>query len=178
MLHPTKADNQTPVCWCRPPQIPTEQTLHNYKQCQTHSYPVASASQTHRERRSLTDSLETDSVCTQIYHLPQALCPWPRCVCLNTAAVGQTWQEVLIYSHFEIKEGEALTLNMTNEEGIDFLSPLETGPGCVSRPEHIGVRVFLSFGMCVDSCVLPTHIPHSSKTKLCKKKKVWGFFAI
>lgn len=66
------------------PLIPTEQTLPNYKQCQTHSYPAVSTSQRHRERHSLADSVETDSVCTQISHLPCALCPWPRCVCLNT----------------------------------------------------------------------------------------------
>lgn len=83
------------------PLIPTEQTLPNYKQCQTHSYPAVSTSQSHREHHSLADSVETDSVCTQISHLPCALCPWPRCVC--PAEVGETWQEVLIYSHFEIK---------------------------------------------------------------------------
>lgn len=66
------------------PLIPTEQTLHNYKQCQTHSYPAVSALQSHRERHSLADSLETDSVCTQISHLRRGLCPWPRCVCPNT----------------------------------------------------------------------------------------------
>lgn len=55
----------------------------------------------------------------------------------HLADVGQTWQEALIYSHFEIKEGEALTLNMTNEGHIDFLSLLETGPGCVCRSEGL-----------------------------------------
>lgn len=85
MLHPTAADNQTAVCWCRPPLIPTEQTLHNYKQCQTHSYPVVSSPQRHAERHSLSDSLETDSVCALISHLPRALCPWPRCVSLSAS---------------------------------------------------------------------------------------------
>lgn len=45
---PLPSPIKMPVCQCWPPLIPTEQTLHNYKRCQTHSYPVVSAS--HRER--------------------------------------------------------------------------------------------------------------------------------
>lgn len=95
---------------------------------------MVSASHRHTERRSLSDNLETDSVCTQISHLPPSpLSLTQVCQPERPAEVGQTWQEALIYSHFEIKEGEALTLNMTNEGGIDYLSLLETGPGCVCR---------------------------------------------
>lgn len=72
MLHSAVADNQM-FADADPPLIPTEQTLHNYKQCQTHSYPALSAPQSHRERHSLADSLETDSVCTQISHLRRGL---------------------------------------------------------------------------------------------------------
>lgn len=103
------------------PLIPTEQTLHNYKQCQTHSYPAISASQSHRERHSYSWQFR-DRLCLHS-DLPSS--PWPLSltqVCLpeRPAKVGQTWQEALIRSHFEIKEGEALTLNMTNEGSIDF----------------------------------------------------------
>lgn len=135
MPHPSTSDNQMLVCWCRPPLIPTEQTLHNYKQCQTHSYPVVSASHGHGERPSLSDSEETDSVCAQILpSSPNALRPWPRVWQHERAGeVGLTWQEVLIYGHFEIKQGEALMLKVTAEEGTEFSGNRIRTSGCLSQ---------------------------------------------
>lgn len=125
------------------PLIPTEQTLHNYKQCQTHSYPALSAPQSHRERHSLADSLETDSVCTQISHLRRGLCPWPRRVCTeHPAKAGQTWQEALIHSHSEIKEGRGSDTKYDQWRcyWFFFLSLLKAEPGSVCWSEHSCVK--------------------------------------
>lgn len=108
MLHPTATDNQMPVCQCK---APSDTNRVNITQLQTMSNTFLSCGLSPTQTpppSSLTDSVETDSVCAQISHLsPSALRPWPKCVRHERPAeVGQTWQEALICSHFEIKREE------------------------------------------------------------------------
>lgn len=120
-------------------QAPSDTNRVNITQLQAMSNTFLSCglSLTQTQRASLPQWQCRDRLCLRS-DLPSSPSPpsltqvWqPEC----HAEVGHTWQEALIYSHFEIKEGEALTLNKTNEEGIDFLSLLEPGTGCGCRSE-------------------------------------------
>lgn len=104
---------------CLPIQAPSDTNRVNITQLQTMSNTFLSCGL--REPPSLSDSVETDSVCTQISHLPRALRPWPGCVGPERPAeVGQTWQEALIYSHFEIKRGRGTDTKCDQWEGTSI----------------------------------------------------------
>lgn len=104
-------------------QAPSDTNRVNITQLQTMSNTFLSCglglTQTHRA--PLPGWQLRDRLClrSDLPSSPRALRPWPRCVGPDAPAkVGQTWQVALIYSHLEIKEGEALTLNMTNEGAL------------------------------------------------------------
>lgn len=122
-------------------QAPSDTNRVNITQLQTMSNTFLSCglSLTQTQRAPLPHWQFRDRLCL---HSDPPSSPSPLslthvCQTERPAEVSQTWQEALIYSHFEIKEGEALTLNMTNERCIDFLSLLETGPECVCRTERL-----------------------------------------
>lgn len=121
-------------------QTPSDTNRTNITQLQTMSNTFLSCGlgPTEAHRAPLPQWQFRDRLClrSDLPSSPSPLSLTQVCQPEPFAEVGRTWQEALIYSHFEIKEGEAPTLNMTNEEGIDFLSLLETGPGCVCRLER------------------------------------------
>lgn len=120
MLHP---DHSRQSNGCLLMQAPSDTNRVNITQLQTMSNTFLSCrlglTQTHRA--PLPGWQLRDRLClrSDLPSSPRALRPWPRCVGPDVPAkVGQTWQVALIYSHLEIKEGEALTLNMTNEGAL------------------------------------------------------------
>ncbi len=120
-------------------QAPSDTNRVNITQLQTMSNTFLSygLSLTQTQRASLPQWQFRDRLCLLSDPPSSPSSPSLTQVCQPEcpARVSKTWQEALIYSQFVIKEGEALTLNVNNEGGIDFLSLMETGPGCVCRCE-------------------------------------------